>query len=208
MHRNEVVHAIPLWINGRANLKVAQDYHEIRSPANGRALRRIPLCGEEVVSEAVDAATEALPGWLSEGESGRRRMLAKVGDALSDLAGHFSQLIVEDSGKDHALAQAEVEQAVFLLREARSSPVLGAAVVVGAAKGFPEALALAAAALAGGATLVVCPAPESSSVFCALAELAGRCGVPAGVVNVVYPRPGALDGLHSAVDVTVLGGAA
>lgn len=204
MHRHETVHAIPLWVGGRACLKLAPVFRDVLSPVSGRVLRRIPLCGPGEVEEALQSARAGLGAWQGLGGSGRALLLAALGDALGALSGHFSTLVAEETGKEPLLADEEIAQLVALLRAPSAGAVAGVAVVSGASKSLAAVAGQAVSALAAGATLLVCPAPESPSALFALAELSGRCGFPPGVINVVYPSSDALAHLRSVAGVTVL----
>lgn len=178
---------IPLWINGRACLRLTARFHEVRCPISGKVLRKLALCGDDDLHEALAAARRALPEWKKQEESARRLQLALLGNALEVLAGHFSGLLAEETGIDATEADTEVGRAVRLLREAKASGCAGAAIVAGAGKSFDDMVGQIVALLAAGGTLVVCPALDAPSALLALAELSGRCGFPAGVVNVVFP---------------------
>jgi len=204
MLRNEAVCAIPLWINGRASLKVTQVFHDVRNPVTGRVLRRVPLCGLEDFQEALQSARGGRNAWLGLGRPGRLALLVALGDALSALSGHFAAMIAEETGTSCAQADHEIACAVSLLREPNVLSVPGVAVVSGAPKSFSSLAGQAASALAGGATVIVCPAPESPTALFALAELSGRCGFPPGVFNVVYPRAEVVAGMVASADVAVL----
>ena len=183
MHRSGAVYAIPLWLDGRAVLRVAPAFHEVRNPATGVVVRRVPLCGRADFEEALRSARAGLPAWTGLGEAGRRERLAALGEALSGLAAHFAALIAEETGRDPADADQEIARVVALLRQPESRPDGGVAVVSGTLAEFAEP---AVAALAGGAALVVFPALASPSAVFALAELSGRCGFPPGTINVLY----------------------
>jgi acyl-CoA reductase-like NAD-dependent aldehyde dehydrogenase len=131
-------------------------------------------------------------------------LLAALGDALCTLSGHFSAIVAEETGQEPLLADEEMAHLVALLRAPSAGAVVDVAVVSGASKSLAAAVGQAVSALAAGATLLVCPAPEAPSALFALAELSGRCGFPPGVINVVYPNAEALAYLRSVAGVTVL----
>lgn len=207
MQPHETVHAIPLWVGGRACLKLAPVFRDVINPVTGLILRRIPLCGSGDVEEALQSARSGLGAWQSLGGNGRLLLLAALGDALRALSGHFSALVAEETGQQPSQADEEVARLVALLRAPSAGAVDGVggvAVVSGASKSLVAVAGPAVSALAAGATLLVCPAPESPSALFALAELSGRCGFPPGVINVVYPNGEALAHLRSVAGVTVL----
>ena len=204
MRRVKEVYAIPMWLNGRAYLKPGQNYRDVCDPVTGEILRKIPLFGAEDVDEALRSAGGGLPAWDALGESGRKCMLSSLGEALHDMRAHFSRLIAEETGKHEESASCDVLTVVSCLRESQMDTVAGVAVVSTRSREFQEVAAQVVAALAAGATLVICPSPESPSALLALAELSGRCGFPAGVINVIYPSDEALARLHGMPGITVL----
>ncbi len=204
MRRVKEICAIPMWIGGRAWLKLARNYHDVRNPASGEVLRRTPLFGPDEVGEALRSAGQGLAAWLALGESGRERLLASLGDALYDLRAHFSRLVAEETGKDEESANRDVIKLVSCLREPQAARVAGVVAVSADSKELQDVVARGTSALAVGAVLVICPSPGSPSALFALAELSGRCGFPAGVINVICLGEEGRACLHESPGITVL----
>lgn len=197
--------AIPLWINGHAYLTLAPSFFDVRNPASGEVLRRTPLCGAGEAQRAVAAADEALATWRGQPEAARAALLAEVGEALAEYAGHFVRLIVEETGQDRELAAAEVAQATALLRCAPAGEASGVVAIVGNGQSpLLSSLRLAVPALMAGAAVVVRPSPEAPSAIFALAELTGRCGFPGGVFNILHGGDAALDALRAIAPLTLV----
>ncbi|MFZ4535114.1 aldehyde dehydrogenase family protein [Propionivibrio sp.] len=197
--------AIPLWINGHAYLTMAPAFLDVRNPASGVVLRRTPLCGAGEALKAVESAQAALAPWAARAATERAALLAAAGEALSGYAGHFSKLIVEESGKDAAAADAEVAEAVALLRAAVAGNASGVVGIVGdVTSPLLGSLRIAVPALLAGAVVVIRPSPETPSSIFALAELTGRCGFPGGVFNILHGGEAAVEGLQSAVGASLL----
>ena len=197
MHRSEAVYAIPLWVNGRAILRLASAFHEVRNPVTEAIVRRVPLCGRDDFEEAFRSAGGSLAAWSALGEAGRRERLADLGEALSGFSGHFASLMAEETGKAVAQAEGDIARAVSLLRRPAACPAAGVAVVSGAGRTLPELVEQVGSALAGGSALVVFPALASPSIVFALAELSGQCGFPPGTINVLYAGDDAVAGWSS-----------
>ena len=187
MRHSDEVRALPLWIDGRAYLKLPRAFHDVASPGTGQILRRVPLCAAEEIDAAVQASRRANLAWAGMDMSKRQHMLAALGDALAGLVDHFARLIVEETGMDLQQAEGEVAKAALLFHRAVASSAEGVVAVLG---GTPQTFfALVnpvVAALMAGAALIVCPSLEAPAVVFALAELSGRCGFPPGVLNVLY----------------------
>ena len=199
--------AIPLWINGRPYLTMAPRFLDVRNPASGEVLRRTPLCGPVEALEAVEAARAALVQWSAKGAAKRAALLADLGAALSGFASHFARLITEETGKNSESAAEEVAAAVTLLCGADSDlavPIGILGIVGDSTEPLLGSLRLAVPALIAGGVIVARPSPETPSVLFALAELAGRCGFPAGVFNILHGQEEAIDGLHAIDGVNLL----
>ncbi len=212
--------AIPLWINGHAYLTMAEAFHDVVSSRTAAVLRRTPLCGAREARQAADAARAAGAGWAARSAVERSALLNALGDALAGYGAHFAALIAEESGNDVEMANAEVAQAVALLRAASAGKAANSAEVVsivgntdgvasvGNAKLVAIAgnadgpllapLRLAVGALQTGAVVIVTPSPQTPSALFALAELSARCAFPNGVLSIVHGREAVLDGLRAA----------
>ena len=194
--------AIPLWINGHAYLTMAEAFHDVVSPRSAAVLRRTPLCGARAAQHAVAAARAAHADWAARSAAERSALLNALGDALAGYGAHFAALIAEESGNGVELANAEVAQAVALLRGApaakaeRSAEVV--AIVANADKPPLAPLPLIVGALQAGAVVIVTPNPQTPSALFALAELSARCDFPNGVLSIVHGRDAAVDGLRTA----------
>lgn len=205
MKQTDQALAIPLWINGHAYLTLAPAFYDVRHPVSGEILRRTPLCGADQAQPAVAAAQAALAPWAALPAAERGVLLAALGEALAAYAAHFAALIVEESGKDGALAAAEVADAVALLRCAPIGEASGVVAIVGnRAAPLLSSLRLAVPALMAGAALVIRPLPQAPSAIFALAELSGRCGFPGGVINILHGGDDAHEGLRAAAGVSLL----
>ncbi len=204
--------AIPLWINGHAYLTMAPSFFDVRDPRSGQVRRRTPMCGASEARAAVDAAQAALAGWAARTVGERAALLAALGDALAEYEQHFAGIIAEETGKDPALAAAEVGEALLLLRAAASNTETatttgGAAVVAIVSDDSAPLLGPlrhAVPALLAGATLVIKPSPRAPSPAFALAELTADSDFPGGVFNVLHGDVAAIEGLCAASEVSLL----
>lgn len=190
--------AIPLWVNGHAYLTVTDAFFDVVDPANGEAIYRVPLCGNDEAAEAVGAARAAQPAWAALPMAARQGYLDALAAGLDRYTGHFAKLLRKETGFSEEAAQAEVAGALAALRGAAAGEAGVVAVVVDATHplaGFAEA---AAAALRGGASVVVKPSPKAPSAAYALCELSARAEWPAGVLNLMQGDTAAIEGLCAA----------
>ena len=182
------------------------------NPANGERLADVPDCGTQETLEAVDAASAAFRDWSARPAVERARLLEAWHDAIIAQEDDLARLMTLEQGKPLAEARAEVRYGASFLKwfaeEARrvygdtipaptrdrriivlKQPVGVVAIVT--PWNFPIAMITrkAGAALAAGCTLVIKPSELTPLSALAIAALAERVGVPAGVVNVVTGQP-------------------
>lgn len=190
--------AIPLWVNGHAFLTVSDSFYDVTNPANGEAIRRVPLCGVVEANEAVKAARGAQPLWAEMGLAARRVCLTNLADVLAGYTGHFAKLLMQEIAIDEAAATAEVVAAVAALRGAGVGETGVFGLVVDAATPLSSVAEAIAPALMAGATVVVKPSPRAPSAVFALCELSARAEWPAGVLNLLQGDTAAIEGLCAA----------
>ncbi len=184
----------------------------VRNPSTGDVLADLPAVGGGETRVAIEAAQRALPAWRARSGKERsvvlRRWFELVRDNIDDLA----RLITLEEGKPFAEAVGEITYAASFIEwfgeeakrvrgdifdspeSSRRVVVLRESIGVCAAItpwNFPAAMITrkAAPALAAGCTMIVKPAEQTPLTALALAELAERAGVPAGVFSVVVGDP-------------------
>jgi succinate-semialdehyde dehydrogenase/glutarate-semialdehyde dehydrogenase len=181
---------------------------DVTNPATGAIVGSVPDMGAAETTRAIAAAERALPAWRSALAKERGRVLRAWFDLIMEHVDDLALLLTSEQGKPLREARAEiVSGAAFIewfAEEARRSygevipaPAADRRVVVvkqpvGVCAAitpwnFPNTIITrkAAAALGAGCTLVVRPDSRTPLSALALAELASRAGVPAGVLNVV-----------------------
>lgn len=182
--------AVPLWVDGHAFLTMAPDFMDVCCPADGRVLRRTPLCDGEIAGKVVDVGLKASEVWRALSAAERNDLFLRLAESLVQYADHFRRLIVDETGQSEVEAGAEIDAALVVLRapdEAILSEETVVVVVFGRANApLLDPLRMIVPALAAGASIVVKPDPRTPSVLVALGELAARCGFPPGVFNVVH----------------------
>jgi succinate-semialdehyde dehydrogenase / glutarate-semialdehyde dehydrogenase len=184
----------------------------VENPATGGCIAMVAAIDADGARAAVAAAEAALPAWRDRTAAERAIILRRWHDLMMEHRRDLARLMAAEQGKPVAEADGEVGYAAGFLawfaEEARRvygdvipghQPgvrlhVLKRAVGVVAAItpwNFPYAMITrkAGAALAAGCTIVVKPSELTPLSALALAELAERAGVPAGVFNVVIGEP-------------------
>ncbi len=182
------------------------------NPANGNLVGTVPNLGADAARRAIDAASHALPEWRSRTAKARAMLLRKWCDLVLENLEDLAVLMTVEQGKPLVESRGEIaSSASFIEWFAEESKrvygdvipshgadkrivVLKQPIGVTAAItpwNFPSAMIArkAAPALAAGCTMVIKPAELTPYSALALAVLAERAGIPAGVISVVTGDP-------------------
>ena len=189
----------------------------IRNPANGDLVGDVPVLRATETRRAIDAAARAQPRWAALTAKERAVILRRFADLMLANADDLAVIMTAEQGKPLAEAKGEVAYAASFIewfaeegkrvygeiiptfRADSRVLVLRQAVGVAAAItpwNFPAAMITRklGPALAAGCSFVCKPAPQTPFSALALAELATRAGIPAGVFNVVTGDAEAIGG--------------
>lgn len=181
---------------------------QVRNPATDELVCTVPIAGAAETKRAIDAAHVAFSTWKALTAEQRSRLLRRWFDLLIEHQEDLAILMTSEQGKPLSEARSEISYAAAYIEwyaeegkriygdllpspwEDRSLLVKKEPVGVCAAItpwNFPAAMIArkVAPALAAGCTVVVKPATQTPLSALALAELAERAGIPAGVLNVV-----------------------
>ena len=196
------------YVNGQWVDVGADGNWDLRNPSTGTSIAAIPQMDRNQVNAAIAAAHAAFGPWRKLLAKERSAILRRWYDLIIANIDDLAHLIVLEEGKPFAEAQGEVryaasfvewfaEEAKRVKGDVMAATDLGRRIVtlkepVGVCAAitpwnFPAAMITrkAAPALAAGCTMVVKPAEQTPLTAFALADLAARAGVPAGVFNVV-----------------------
>ncbi|HEU4591617.1 MAG TPA: NAD-dependent succinate-semialdehyde dehydrogenase [Steroidobacteraceae bacterium] len=181
---------------------------EIRNPASGEALGTVPNAGAAEARRAIDAAHAALPAWAKKTAGERARLMRGWFDLMMANVEDLAVIMTAEQGKPLAESRGEIAYAAsFIEWFAEEGKRLYGDIIPGHAPdkrimvlrqpvgvvaaitpwNFPAAMITrkAGPALGAGCPIVIKPAPQTPYSALAMAELARRAGIPAGVVNVV-----------------------
>ena len=181
---------------------------EVRNPASGALLGTVPQLDAVATRRAIDAAAAAFPAWAARTAGARAAILRRWFELMMANQKDLATLMTAEQGKPLAEAMGEIAYAAafveWFAEEARrvygeiipghqaDKRILVLRQPVGVVAAitpwnFPAAMITrkAAPALAAGCTFVVKPAGQTPLSALAMAELAARAGVPAGVFNVI-----------------------
>lgn len=177
-------------------------------PATGSELARVPNLGRDETRQAIEAADVAFRCWSKQTAKERGKIMRRWFELMIENREDLALLMTSEQGKPLSEARGEVDYAAsfteFYAEEAKRvygetipSHRADARIVVGRQPigvvasitpwNFPMAMITrkVSPAIAAGCTVVCKPAPETPLTALALAELAERAGVPAGVLNII-----------------------
>jgi succinate-semialdehyde dehydrogenase/glutarate-semialdehyde dehydrogenase len=189
------------WVSGTARF-------EVIDPATGQTLAHVARLGASDAEAAIRAADAAGPAWRAKTAKERSAVLRRWFELLNQHADDLARIMTAEQGKPLAEARGEIGFGASFIEwfaeEARrvygetiptTDPnkrylVIRQPIGVCAAItpwNFPVAMITrkVAPALAAGCTVVVKPAEATPLTALALAALAERAGLPAGVLNVI-----------------------
>lgn len=189
------------WINSEKKIQV-------RNPATQKIIGHVPDLQNNSIQRAIKAAEQAWPHWRSKTAAERAEILTHWQLLILENCKELAILLTTEQGKPLKEAEEEIRYgASFILWFAEEAKRLygdiiptklpgqhlfvtkQAVGVVGAITpwNFPNAMITrkCAPALAAGCTVVIKPAALTPFSALALAVLAEKAGIPAGVFNVI-----------------------
>jgi succinate-semialdehyde dehydrogenase/glutarate-semialdehyde dehydrogenase len=189
------------WINGEGTF-------DVHDPATGKTIASVANLTQQAAGVAIDAANKAWPLWRDKTAKERAAILMEWYRLQMLHADDLARIMTAEQGKPLAEAKGEVAYGASFVEwfaeegrriygetipstdQNRRLLVLKQPIGVCAAItpwNFPIAMITrkVAPALAAGCTVVIKPAEQTPLSALALAELAHRAGLPAGVLNVL-----------------------
>jgi succinate-semialdehyde dehydrogenase/glutarate-semialdehyde dehydrogenase len=192
-------------------------HFDVTNPATGEVIASLPDMGVTETRAAIEAADKAWPAWREKTGKERAGILRKLFFLMMENQEDLAQLITAEGGKPIAESRGEVAYGAAFIEwfgeEAKRTygdliPATFADRRIVADKepigvcaaitpwNFPIAMVTrkVGPALAAGCPMVLKPAQDTPLSALALAELAERAGVPAGVFSVVTSSHGSIVG--------------
>ncbi|HYE47986.1 MAG TPA: NAD-dependent succinate-semialdehyde dehydrogenase [Azospirillaceae bacterium] len=182
--------------------------HAIRNPATGALVAEVPDMGAAETRRAIEGAQAAWPAWKSKTAKERAAVLRRWYELMLQNQEDLARILTAEQGKPLAEARGEIGYAASFIEwfAEEGKRVYGDVIPSFAADkrivvvkegigvtaaitpwNFPAAMITRkiGPALAAGCPMVIKPAPQTPLSAFALAVLAERAGVPAGIVSVV-----------------------
>ncbi len=202
------------YLNGKWVDHPSAKNFDVTNPANGEVIIQVPDMGKEETRSVIRAAQQAWPAWRDKLAKDRSAILRKWFDLIMQNQADLAAILSWEQGKPLAEAMGEIvyggsfiewfaEEAKRVygdiipntIPDRRLLVIKQPVGVVGAITpwNFPTAMITrkAGPALAAGCPIIIKPAAETPLSALALAELADRAGIPAGIFNVITTRKAA-----------------
>ena len=181
---------------------------EVENPATGEIVGKVPRMGAAETSRAIAAAQAALPAWRAKTAKERSVILRRWFELMMANQEDLAVIMTSEQGKSLTESRGEIAYAASFIewfaeegkriygdtipaqQGDRRIVVIKEPIGVCAAItpwNFPSAMITrkAGPALAAGCTMICKPASQTPLSALALAVLAERAGLPAGVLNVI-----------------------
>jgi succinate-semialdehyde dehydrogenase/glutarate-semialdehyde dehydrogenase len=188
---------------------------EVTDPATGKVIAKVPYFGTPETRDAIAKAHAAFPAWAKMTGKARAGIMRKWFELIIANRDDIALIMTTEQGKPLVEALGEVDYAASFVEfngeeakriygetslshreDARIVVIKQPIGVVGAITpwNFPAAMITrkCAPALAAGCTVVCKPAGETPLTALALAVLAERAGIPAGVFNLITGKASAI----------------
>lgn len=181
---------------------------DVTNPATGDVIGTVPSMGAAETRRAIESAKAAMPGWAGKTAKERANILRKWHDLMLENADDLAKIMTVEMGKPLTEAKGEVAYAASFIEwfaeegkriygdtipEHQSDKrivvikqPIGVTVAI-TPWNFPIAMITrkAAPALAAGCPMVIKPAELTPFSAFAMAVLAERAGIPAGILGVI-----------------------
>lgn len=196
------------FINGQWSDAFSGKTVNITNPATNEVIGHVPLMGVEETNIAIDAADKAYRLWSKTTAKHRSLILRQWYELIVSHSDELAHILTAEQGKPLAEAKGEIAYAAsFVEWYAEEAKRLNGEIIpshkedarilvsrqpVGVVAAitpwnFPAAMITrkCGPAFAAGCSVVLKPAPDTPYTAFALAELAHRAGIPAGLFNVI-----------------------
>ncbi len=208
----------PVLVGGEWRAVGGNGTSPVFNPSRGEVIAEVPLCGAEVVNEAVEAAAAAFPSWRETPAIERARLFFRYRQLVEENFDRICQSVSREHGKTLAEARGSVYRGIENIEFACGAPTLlmgdtlenlargvdcetmhqPLGVCVGITPfNFPAMVPMwmFPLALACGNTFVLKPSEKVPLTVVMLIELLVKAGLPKGVLNVVHGGRECVDAL-------------
>jgi malonate-semialdehyde dehydrogenase (acetylating)/methylmalonate-semialdehyde dehydrogenase len=208
----------PVFISGEWREISDVETTPVFNPSRGEIIAQVPLCGADVVNEAVEAAAKAFPIWRDTPPVERARLFFRYRQLLEENFDRICESVSREHGKTLAEARGSAYRGIENVEYACSIPTLlmgdtleelargvdcetmhqPLGVCVGITPfNFPAMVPMwmFPTALACGNTFVLKPSEKVPLTSNLIIELLEKAGLPKGVLNIVHGGRTCVDAL-------------
>src|SRR5437763_15323284 len=114
----------PVLIDGKWRDLSGLESAPIFNPSRGDVIARVPLCGIDLVNEAVEAAASAFPAWRDTPPVERARLFFRYRQLVEENFDRVCRSICRESGKTLVEARGSAYRGIENIEYARSAPTL------------------------------------------------------------------------------------
>src|SRR6267378_2918621 len=208
----------PAFIDGEWREISGVETTPVFNPSRGEIIANVPMCGADVVDEAVQAAADAFPDWRETPPVERARLFFRYRQLIEENFDRICQSVSREHGKTLAEARGSAYRGIENIEYACSAPTLlmgdtlenlargvdcetmlqPLGVCVGITPfNFPAMVPMwmFPLAIACGNTFVLKPSEKVPLTSILIVELLEKAGLPKGVLNVVQGGRECVDAL-------------
>ncbi|MGI9088761.1 MAG: CoA-acylating methylmalonate-semialdehyde dehydrogenase [Chthoniobacterales bacterium] len=208
----------PTFIDGEWSARHGNGTSPVFNPSRGETIAEVPMCGAEVVNDAVEAAAAAFPAWRDTPAIERARLFFRYRQLIEENFDRICTSVSREHGKTLAEARGSVYRGIENVEYACAAPTLlmgdtlenlargvdcetinqPLGVCVGITPfNFPAMVPMwmFPLALVCGNTFVLKPSEKVPLTVVMLIELLEKAGLPKGVLNVVHGGRECVDAL-------------
>ena len=208
----------PVFIGGEWREISAGATSPVYNPSRGEVISEVPMCGADVVNEAVEAAAAAFPAWRDTPPVERARLFFRYRQLVEENFERICESVTREHGKTLAEARGSFYRGIENIEYACAAPTLlmgdtlenlargvdcetmlqPLGVCVGITPfNFPAMVPMwmFPLALVCGNTFVLKPSEKVPLTVVMVIELLEKAGLPKGVLNVVHGGRDCVDAL-------------
>ncbi|MDP9292591.1 MAG: CoA-acylating methylmalonate-semialdehyde dehydrogenase [Verrucomicrobiota bacterium] len=208
----------PTFIDGEWNRAPTSATSPVFNPSRGEMIAEVPMCGADLVNDAVEAAHAAFPAWRDTPPVERARLFFRYRQLVEENFDRICQSVAREHGKTLAEARGSVYRGIENIEYACGAPSLlmgdtlpdlargvdcetllqPLGVCVGITPfNFPAMVPMwmFPLALVCGNTFVLKPSEKVPLTVVIVIELLEKAGLPKGVLNVVHGGRDCVDAL-------------
>jgi|WetSurMetagenome_2_1015567.scaffolds.fasta_scaffold38540_1 malonate-semialdehyde dehydrogenase (acetylating) / methylmalonate-semialdehyde dehydrogenase len=112
------------YINGKWVESRSTKYLDVKNPADGEILARVPAGAKDDITEAAEKAHEAWPAWRNTPATQRVQYLFRMKQILEKHSGEIAEICTKECGKTLAESKAEIVRALENIEVACGIPKL------------------------------------------------------------------------------------